>query len=125
MRFRLIRGREYSKFFDIRKDVNGKPFLKDGSKYISVTHFDGCTLVVTSKKPIGVDVERIKNINDAMWGYLGIEKKNKLAFFREWTRREAYIKKENLRLGDIANIRVTEKCKTIYLFPFVISLCYD
>ena len=124
MRFRLIRGRDYSRFFDVYKDTNGKPFLKNSKKNISITHFDNWTLVVTSNKPIGIDVERMRAVSPPLWEFLGIEAGSKYRFLKEWTRREALIKKENLKLGDIKRKKATNRCKTICLYPYVLSICY-
>ncbi len=124
MCFRLIRGRDYSRFFDVYKDTNGKPFLKNSKKNISITHFDNWTLVVTSNKPIGIDVERMRAVSPLLGEFLGIEAGSKYSFFKEWTRREAFIKKENLKLGDIKTKKTTNRCKTICLYPYVLSICY-
>ena len=121
MRLKLIRGRDYSKYFDVYKDKNGKPYLNNSKRHISVTHFDGWTLVATSNKPIGIDVERIRKIDDALWEYLNIKRSNRFSFFKEWTKREAYIKRNNLNLGDIIK-SYDSKGLTLFLYPYVISI---
>ena len=93
MWFKLIRGRNYGDYFDVYKDSNGKPFLRNSKKHISVTHFDGWTLVVVSKRPVGIDVQRMGKIDGLLWDSLDVRRGKQVSVFKEWTRREAYIKK--------------------------------
>lgn len=123
MRFYLIKGREYVDRFDVYKNQNGKPFLRNSKKFISVTHFDKWTLVVVCKKPIGVDVERIRCVDAHLKSYLGIKNSGRYSFFKEWTRREAYIKKHDLVLGNIKTKKEGKFC-TLLFYPYVISFCF-
>ena len=120
---RIIKGKDYSKYYNVRKDENGKPYLVDSNKYISISHTDKFTLVITSNTPIGIDVERIRTIDPKLKKLLNISTNNKYLFFKEWTRREAYIKKENLKLKDIINLKTKGRFRTIFLYPYVISIC--
>lgn len=123
MRIYLIKGREYVGRFDVYKNQNGKPFLRNSKKFISVTHFDKWTLVVTRKKPIGVDVERMRRVDARLRSYLGVKNGGRYGFFKEWTRREAYIKKHDLKLGSIKT-KKEGKFRTFLLYPYVISFCF-
>lgn len=119
----LIRGRDYSKYFNIRKDKNGKPYLINSNKYISISHTDKYTLVITSLNPVGIDIEKIKKIKPELKNYLCINTDSKYKFFKEWTRREAMIKRDNLKLGNIKDLKLTGKFQTYLLYPYVISIC--
>lgn len=41
-------------------DNNGKPFLKDSDKHISVTHSGKFSALIYSDRPVGIDIENIK-----------------------------------------------------------------
>ena len=38
IKYKLIRGRDYSKYYKVKKDENGKPHLINSNKYISISH---------------------------------------------------------------------------------------
>lgn len=119
----IIRGRDYSKRFKVEKDFNGKPYLINSNKYISISHTDNYTIVIISKKNVGIDIEKIKKIRPEFKKYLNINSKSKYKFFKEWTRREAMIKRDNMKLSDIKNIKLKGKFRTILFYPYVISIC--
>jgi phosphopantetheinyl transferase len=110
----------------IYKDQNGKPFIKDSIYYFSVSHCNSKTAIVVSNHPVGIDMETIRDYNSKLLKYLNINKHlSKRAFFREWTRREAYIKKNNLNLGSISSLNLSDaKFITISLFKTIISICF-
>lgn len=84
----------------------GKPFLPGSDLYFNVSHTDGLALMAfVRQREVGVDVERVRAQSDVMKiaerFFSGHERGNlrKLtgddvhaAFFRCWTRKEAYIK---------------------------------
>lgn len=119
----IIKGKDYSKKFKVIKDNNGKPYLINSNKYISISHTEKYTFIVTSSKNIGIDVEKIKNVSQELKDYLGIKTNSKYCFFREWTRREAMIKRDNLKLGNIKDLSKQGKFKTYLVYPYVISIC--
>ena len=43
---RVIRGRDYSKYFKVRKDENGKPYLVNSHKHISISHTEKYTFII-------------------------------------------------------------------------------
>lgn len=118
---KIIKGRDYSKYFDVIKDNKGKPFLTNG-KYISVSHFEGRTLIITSKKNLGIDVEKIKKVKPSLKKYFNLENLSDINFLKEWTRREAVIKRDNLKLGEIKDLKIKGKVNTYLLFPYIISI---
>jgi 4'-phosphopantetheinyl transferase len=86
----------------------GKPFLNEGNELrFNVSHTDGVALLAFVSGPeVGVDVEKIRPVKDPQdlanrfFSVLERQKLNQLehedelhaAFFRCWTRKEAYIK---------------------------------
>ena len=97
---------------------NGKPFLSDSNVFISLTHskeYVGCAV---SDKPVGIDVEQIKDVKDSVIervcskdeiNYLA--KSGKDEFFTLWTLKEAYIKAatETLKMSEISFIENSSK----------------
>ena len=177
IKYKLIRGRDYSKYYKVEKDENGKPYLINSDKYISVSHQGNWTLIAISDSPVVIDVEKIKKYKESLPKYLGLNNENskmpkylelnnvgnkmvkylnngnrkifqcfglnnreifqcfglnkgkkisKYALFKEWTRREAYIKKNNLKLSQIGllNGKMDGKFKTFLVFPYVVSVSY-
>ena len=109
----------------INKTKNGKPFLLNNNNYISVAHTNNKTIIVASKRPIGIDMELIRDYDKSLLKYLNLPLMSNKRFFKEWTRREAYIKKNDLRLSDIINIDYKDnKFKTFGFGRYIISICY-
>ena len=109
----------------INKTKNGKPFLLNNNNYISVAHTNNKTIIVASKRPIGIDMELIRDYDKSLLKYLNLPLMSNKRFFKEWTRREAYIKKNDLRLSDIINIDYkNNKFKTFGFGRYIISICY-
>lgn len=120
---RIIKENDYSKKYKVRKDQNGKPYLINSNKFISISHTEKYTIIITSSKNIGIDVERIKTIPQELKDYLEVKTNSKYQFFKEWTRREAMIKRDNLKLGNLKNLIKTGKFRTYLIYPYVISIC--
>ena len=109
----------------INKTKNGKPFLLNNNNYISVAHTNNKTIIVASKRPIGIDMELIRDYDKSLLKYLNLPLMSNKRFFKEWTRREAYIKRNDLRLSDIINIDYkNNKFKTFGFGKLMISICY-
>lgn len=88
---------------------NGKPELRcpaDSSVQFSLAHADGLTLIALTRGcRVGIDVERLRRVPEAeqimarfaspseraAWRQLPFEQRQR-AFFRWWTRKEAYLK---------------------------------
>lgn len=70
----------------------GKPWFPDCPEVqFSLSHTDGAVLVGVSETPIGVDIERLRDVPRRLAARLGAD--GPPAFFREWTRREAWAKR--------------------------------
>ena len=134
LKLRIVKSRDYliplkTMLHDnnivINKTKNGKPFLLNNNNYISVAHTNNKTIIVASKRPIGIDMELIRDYDKSLLKYLNLPLMSNKKFFKEWTRREAYIKKNDLRLSDIINIDYkNNKFKTFSFGKLMISICY-
>ena len=109
----------------ILKDNNGKPYIKDSNICISISHSGKLTAIAISDQNIGIDMELIRPYDHKLLNHLNINSKlNDTNFFKEWTKREAFIKKYNLKLKDINQISINnEKFKCLKLKKYYISIC--
>jgi len=100
---------------EIIKNSKGKPFIKDKNIYFSISHTDNFVVCALSNKEIGIDVEKIKEVNlktiklfasERERNYI-IYNKNKLweHYFRIYTLKEAYVK---MLAKDLTNIKENE-----------------
>ena len=107
---------------------NGKPLIEDN--YFSISHSFDLTAIVVSNKPIGIDIEKKRNINDKIKNNILknftqkdlIENHNLL--FEEFTKREAYIKLNGLNLKYISDDISNYKFMTFKLGDYIMSICY-
>src|SRR5574344_3028359 len=116
LKLRVIKGNSYldtlkklvhDKNLIIKKNSNGKPIILNSKYYFSVTHSGNYTLLVVADKPIGIDMELIRDYDHRLLKILNLKSMSTYDFFKEWTRREAIIKRNDLKLGDILNLDVT------------------
>ncbi len=85
----------------INKTKEGKPFVKGFSVHLSISHTENICVIVVSKNPVGIDIEKIRKVD---WmkissRYFNKEEANYLmdecsprTFYRLWTEKEAYAK---------------------------------
>lgn len=88
---------------------NGKPFLKKGRGFISLSHSGDYVLCGVSKKLIGVDIEKFRPINLRVARRFCSERElesctDLTTFFRLWTLKEAYYKIK----GEVDDIKKIE-----------------
>lgn len=67
-------------------DSDGKPYFLKTDLHFSISHTEGAVLVLLSGRPVGTDVERLREVPAKLCRRLGIPEEN---FWQEWTRREA------------------------------------
>jgi 4'-phosphopantetheinyl transferase len=92
----------------------GKPLLADSAAglHFNVTHTDGLALIALSRRAVGIDVERVRRVEnpEGLVGrffsaaeraaYLGLaEQLRPAGFFRGWTSKEAVIKAAGLSVA--------------------------
>ena len=88
---------------------NGKPYLK-GEKdiHFNISHSGHVAMCALYNRPVGVDIERVRPVNDDLarrimseeeWRvyFLADDKEN--LFFKIWTLKEAYLKYKGIGIG--------------------------
>ena len=84
----------------IHRDGNGKPFVDIDGIYLSIAHCDELVVCAVHNVPIGIDIERIRPVNDKLINRVCTEEE--AAYVREkdtdkrfceiWVSKEAYVK---------------------------------
>lgn len=140
----LICMRSGLQFNDIIIKTNeaGKPYLASFPYYeYNISHTRNAVAVALSDAPIGIDIERIRDIDiniahdiftDNELAYL-FSKENdyKQRFFTLWTKKEALIKyggkglPSNLKSFDVTESLPATSISTITADEYVISICSD
>lgn len=135
LKLRIVKNKDYLDILKhmlhdnniiVYKDSNGKPFIKNSNYYFSVSHSANKMALIISNHPVGIDMEIIRKYDSKLLKYLNIKSNlSNKDFFKEWTKREAYIKKNNLKLSNISILDYSDsKFITFKLFKRIISICY-
>lgn len=108
--------------YEITYNENGKPLLP--FCHFCIAHSDDLVIVAISDNPVGVDVERIREIkkrNDyKLFSFNEVKYVNSspvgiaLRFFEIWTKKEAYIKLNGLKLSDAAKFDIFKLSEVIF-----------
>lgn len=132
-------------------DANSKPYLSNSSSfYFNISHTNAAVAVAISSKPVGIDIELIKNVDEndlKEFKALKIAKKMFLPhefeyiieqphktgerFYEIWTKKEAYAKyigtgifgKENIMRFDVLNRNLDIQIDTLFIERWVMSVC--
>lgn len=125
---------------DIRVSQTGKPFLACFPYYeFNISHTRNAVVAVLSNKPVGVDIEKIRDVdisiadkvfseNELNWLHNKTENKN-LRFLNVWTKKEALIKYDgtgltnNLKSFDVTASFTLEKLSTFTVDGYIVSIC--
>jgi len=109
----------------------GKPYLKDNSSYFNISNKDNITVLVTSDRDVGIDIERITYREKVMNKFtkeevsLINESQDKAKIFTEvFTKKEAYAKMLGRGLSyGIENIDTLKiKAKVVYSDNYIITI---
>ena len=128
-------GYDFEKI-DIQRTKNGKPYIKDSKLNFNVSHSADAIIAIVGLgyDSLGIDMEVLQNKdrekiikrffqNDEIAFINSSEDKN-LEFYRIWTKKEAYIKKNALNMTYISKINVLkEKVYTFTIDNIIISVC--
>lgn len=91
--YRLIMknyGADLPEKVEIVREKGKKPRLNVDEAHFSLSHSDGVVMAGFSHAPIGVDIERVREIDFKTISFIeadGVED-----FFKKWTERESYVK---------------------------------
>lgn len=118
------------------REQGGKPHVRGDITEFNVSHSADIVVCAVSDKPIGVDVEKIRDIDLGIANrfftkneirYVGNSIRN---FFEIWTKKEAAVKRDGAGLRALSSIETyaTEAqstvLKTLFSGEYVISLCF-
>jgi 4'-phosphopantetheinyl transferase len=130
-------GRRY-KELDICLDGNGKPYLADRALEFNVSHTRYAVAVALSDAPVGVDIERVREIgfsvadsvfSDGELALLNNAPGDRTAcFFEIWTKKEARLKRSGdglrgLRACDVTRAVPGEELITMRSGQYILSVC--
>lgn len=97
---------------DLKKDENGVPLPFNGN-YWSVTHKTEYVAGVIARKRIGIDLEKIRPVKEALYRKTAHDSEWRLSdtdktvlFFRYWTSKESVLKASGTGIRDLLNCRV-------------------
>lgn len=97
----LIKEYLQTAHFELLTGKFGKPHLKDSDLHFNLSHSQGVACMAFSRSEIGVDIEQIKPIEfvesifsqEELMAFQAIAQDQRLtAFYRAWTRKEAFLK---------------------------------
>jgi 4'-phosphopantetheinyl transferase len=101
---------------ELFKDENGMPLPFDGT-FWSITHKTQYVGGVVAPTPIGIDIERIREVSrglfrktaaDREWAMANTEGKSLLTFFRFWTSKEAVLKATGIGIKGLLKCQVRQ-----------------
>lgn len=97
---------------DLKKDENGIPLPFNGN-YWSVTHKAEYVAGVIARERIGIDLEKIRPVKEALYrktahnSEWGLSDTDKVAlFFRYWTSKESVLKASGIGIRDLLKCRI-------------------
>ncbi|MFI3212911.1 MAG: 4'-phosphopantetheinyl transferase superfamily protein [Eubacteriales bacterium] len=124
------------------KNRYGKPYLfGEQNLQYNISHTRNCIVAIFSNTPVGIDVERITQVNidicKRFFSHKEQEYVNKVdsyvdsRFFELWTKKESYIKYVGKGLSIplqsfcVFEASIYEKIKVFIINDYVISVCCD
>lgn len=119
---------------EICTDENGKPYFKKHPDFhFNISHSEDIIAVAMSSAPVGVDIEKLRDVNPKIAERHFTEKeksyvKTNADFFYVWTRKEAYLKKTGVGLRQsLSSFCVLEdnNIKTFIMKDCIVSVCGD
>ena len=126
---------------DWQYNDNGKPFVENGP-YFSISHCKQGIVVAVADEPIGVDIEEIRNVDDALiervlskterfalQATVNGEMARDRAFTRLWTQKEAVLKAQGTGIQSFEQVQtILEKnewlLQTIEKEKYIYSIAY-
>lgn len=122
----------------IARDENSKPYIKNyPNLHFNISHTDSYIAIAFSNKPVGIDIEKIRNVNLNVANRYFTKKENEyifsekgkeyIHFFEVWTKKEAYLKQSGkgirvkLNSFDVTEYPLFEKIITFNKNDYVLS----
>ena len=124
--------KEYHIDYDIFYNEYGKPYIKNNPIYFNISHSGDYIVIIISDKECGIDIEKIRGLNNKIIDKICIDKEKKSiiddkTYTKIWTMKEAYSKYKGIGFGyGFKNIDTTKiKINTIYYLDYIISYYVD
>jgi 4'-phosphopantetheinyl transferase len=125
---------------EIKAGPRGKPYLLGYPNYeFNLSHTRNAIALALSELPVGVDIERIRDIDISIAKHIFSEKEQawlhdgtgdqKFRFFSIWTKKEALLKyygrglSNDLKLFDVTGSFPREKFSAFRADDYIISIC--
>lgn len=121
--------------YELTFNKYNKPYLKDSNIYFNISHDKNTTVLVTSDKEIGVDIEYYTYKESVMKKYYNefeqqeiINSNNKeYEFTRIWVMKEAFVKMKgqgiSYGLQNVDTTRLKKQIKLISNEKYIIAIC--
>jgi len=128
-------GYDFEKI-DIPRTKNGKPYIKDSKLSFNVSHCADAIIAIVGSgyDSVGIDMEIIRNkdrekiierfFQKEEIDFINSSYDKNLEFYKIWTKKEAYIKKNALNMTYISKINILkEKIYTFTIEDMLVSIC--
>lgn len=128
--------KKYCELFDIslpeyriyRNDMN-KPCLDPDFIEISLSHSEDYTILGLSKKELGIDIQKYKELDHKLimkrFFHPDDKCQSKRDFFNHWAAKEAFVKRNNMELSTGMKTNITNKNITLLNIFASYSLAID
>lgn len=100
-------GNELPEKVQIIRAEGKKPRFDTDEVHFNLSHSHGVIVVGISYSPIGVDIEKVREIDFAKFKF--IEAEDEQEFFEKWTERESYVKFTGEGIASIRENLPTDK----------------
>lgn len=128
-------GYDFEKI-DILRTTNGKPYIQDSNLNFNISHTGNYIIAIVrlGYDSVGIDMEivqykdRDKIINRFFQkeeiDFINSSNDKNLGFYKVWTKKEAFIKKNALNMTYISKINILkEKIYTFTIEDMLVSIC--
>lgn len=112
------------KDYTLTYNSNGKPFIKDSDLFFNISHTEDTVICVVSDREVGVDIEKIKDYDHSLLDLFNYPLLSNKEFFKEYTKKEAILKKQGLSLKEIMNVNEDCQIKYYYKKGYVICIAF-
>ncbi|MDR0696548.1 MAG: hypothetical protein LBF68_03260 [Christensenellaceae bacterium] len=114
-----------SKDIPIIRRVNGKPTI-ESPPYISLSHSRNITVCIVAFRPVGIDVQFMKQLNYVQMSkrYFSNIIKDEIEFYKYWTAAEAKAKCTDEFLPKVLKNGNFDDCKRLdFIDNYVLTIC--
>lgn len=120
---------------EIIYNAYGKPYLKNNELYFNISHDKNITVLVTSDKEIGVDLEYLTYRPSVVKKYFNLKEQNIIKksrrteydFTKIWVMKEAYVKMKGMGitygLQNVDTVVLANKFEIIDKDDYLIAIC--